>query len=278
MKTQAFSRKNGGAALRSNTGLTIETIQHRCPSVFAENKHASRSGRYTYIPTSQILEGLIREGFTPVEVLQGGSRIEEKRGFTKHRIRMRHVSDLEQTSRDVRYREVILINSHDGTTSYHMMAGVFRMVCANGHIIAEDGATEIRVSHTGDILSNVIDGCIEVVKDFPRVEDTVRRMEGVQLTRDQQLALAEQALAIRYGSAPPIKPQAALAVWRPHDQEPTLWNTMNVLQENLINGGIGYIRQTEHRRSFLRTKAVNGIDQNTKVNRGIWAAAQSLLN
>lgn len=278
MKTQPFSKKNGGAFLRSDSGLDLDVIRRYCPSVFAEEKHASRSGRYTYIPTGQILEGLIREGFTPVEVLQGGSRIEEKRGFTKHRIRMRHESQQKHASNDVRYSEAILINSHDGTTSYHLMAGVFRMICSNGIIVAEDGALEFKVPHVGDIMRNVIDGCISVVGDFPRVAGTIQQMEGMRLDRSQQLQLAEQALAIRYGSAPPIKAERALEVRRFADQEPTLWNTLNVLQENMIDGGINHVRQTARGRQYARTRPVLGIDQNTKVNRGIWSASQALLN
>ena len=60
------------------------------PSIFAAGKHASRSERYTYIPTIEVLRGLRKEGFEPFMVAQSASRIEGKTEFTKHMIRMRH--------------------------------------------------------------------------------------------------------------------------------------------------------------------------------------------
>ena len=64
------------------------------PSIFAEGKHASRSERYTYIPTIDVLRGLRNEGFEPFMVAQGASRVEGKAEFTKHMIRMRHHRDV----------------------------------------------------------------------------------------------------------------------------------------------------------------------------------------
>jgi hypothetical protein len=50
------------------------------PSIFALGKHASRSDRYTYIHTIEVLRGLRKEDFEPFMVAQGASRIEGKAG------------------------------------------------------------------------------------------------------------------------------------------------------------------------------------------------------
>src|SRR3712207_1922383 len=80
---------SGGAILRAQSPLSDEAIMSAAPSVFALEKHSSRSERYTYIPTIEVLNGLRNEGFFPYEVRQGGSRDDEKRGFTKHLLRFR---------------------------------------------------------------------------------------------------------------------------------------------------------------------------------------------
>jgi hypothetical protein len=80
--------------LRSKSPLTDEQIRNVAPSVFADAPHSSRSARYAAIPTSQVLASLRREGFQPFAVTQGGSRDEEKRGFTKHMLRLRHESNM----------------------------------------------------------------------------------------------------------------------------------------------------------------------------------------
>ena len=100
-------------------------MRSAAPSIFAEGKHASRSERYTYIPTIDVLRGLRSEGFEPFMVAQGASRIEGKAEFTKHMIRMRHAGQV-QTRPEA--NEIILINSHDGASSYQMLAGMFAYV------------------------------------------------------------------------------------------------------------------------------------------------------
>jgi hypothetical protein len=64
--------------LRADVPLTEDQMRTAAPSVFAESKHASRSERYTYIPTIEVLRGLRKEGFEPFMVAQGASRIEGK--------------------------------------------------------------------------------------------------------------------------------------------------------------------------------------------------------
>ncbi len=44
-------------------------------------------------------------------------------------IRMRHAAQVDMKGEA---NEIILINSHDGASSYQMLAGAFRFVCCNG--------------------------------------------------------------------------------------------------------------------------------------------------
>ena len=64
--------------LRTDSPLSEDQMRGAAPSVFAEGKHASRSERYTYIPTIEVLRGLRKEGFEPFMVAQGQSRVEGK--------------------------------------------------------------------------------------------------------------------------------------------------------------------------------------------------------
>jgi hypothetical protein len=115
--------------IRSESPLAEDEMRLAAPSIFAEGKHASRSERYTYIPSIEVLRGLRKEGFEPFMVAQSKSRIEGKSEFTKHMIRMRHAGHVETRPEA---NEIILINSHDGASSYQMLAGVFRLWTA-GH-------------------------------------------------------------------------------------------------------------------------------------------------
>lgn len=110
--------------LRSDSPLAEDRMRQAAPSIFAAGRHESRSERYAYIPTIEVLRGLAREGFEPFMVAQGQCRTEGKTEYTKHMIRLRHAG---QGNTRTEAHEIILVNSHDGTTSYQLLAGVFRL-------------------------------------------------------------------------------------------------------------------------------------------------------
>jgi len=280
-QNQSTVQKFGRAArvLRSSSPLSDEQIRRVAPSIYAEQAHGSRSSRYAYIPTSEILSSLRREGFLPFMVTQGGTRDEEKAGFTKHMLRLRHQSALNLSVGET-FNEVVLVNSHDGTSSYQLMAGMFRLVCSNGMVVgAGGGFDEVRVKHSGDVTSQVIDGCIEILNRLPEVSEQVRDWSGLALSSGEQSAFAKAALALRYEDADaPITYDKLLTVRRRDDATPTLWNTLNTLQENVIRGGIGYTLRDEQgrRKQMRRTGEVRAIDQNVKLNKGLWVLAEEM--
>jgi hypothetical protein len=73
-----FGRVN---QIRRDRPLTREELSH-VPSVFSEEKHESRSERYTYIPTITLLDSLQREGFEPFFACQTRVRDQSRREHT----------------------------------------------------------------------------------------------------------------------------------------------------------------------------------------------------
>ncbi len=110
-------------SLRSDYPLTDDQIHRVAPSIFADAPHESRSQRYAYIPTAAVLAELRKEGFQPFMVTQTRVRDEGKREHTKHMLRLRHASQINGAEAN----EIVLLNSHDGTSSYQMLAGMFRL-------------------------------------------------------------------------------------------------------------------------------------------------------
>lgn len=281
VKVRPFS-KSGSAQLhaRGTEPLTFEQIRNATPSVFAEQKHESRSDRYSYIPTSEILTKLQTEGFQPFAAFQGGSRDEEKKGFTKHLIRLRYMGEQPEAEADRTVSEIVLMNSHDGTSSYRMMAGQFRMVCSNGLIISDGLMQEVRVKHTGDVARDVIDGCISILESAPLAAESIREMKALELSPAEQSIFARAALVARYDEAAlaPITPAQVLAPQRREDAANDLWRTLNRVQENVIRGGVSYIQRDDNGRKVARrqTRPINGIDQNTAVNRALWQLAEEM--
>jgi len=277
MESARIARFGSGATiLRSASPLSRDQIAHAAPSVFAETKHASRSDRYTHIPTSEVLAGLQREGFLPYEVRQGGSRDAEKRGFTKHLIRFRREGVLAVGDS---VREVVLLNSHDGTSSYQLMSGVFRLVCSNGLVVADAGAMGIRIPHKGDVVGQVIDAAYSVIDDGVRIDRAISDMRSIDLSTGEQEAFAEAAAALRFEEgALPVEPRQVNQARRRDDVGSDLWRTFNRSQENLTRGGLHYVhRNAENGRPSRReTRPVNGIDTNVSLNRALWILADRM--
>ena len=278
--TRFATRSNGAVNFTSRTGsIEPDRLRQIAPSVFAEGAHGSRSAAYKYIPTSEILSGLAREGFRPYAVMQGGSREEDKRGFTKHLIRLRHDSQPLQVGGT--HNEIVLLNSHDGTSAYRLMAGVFRLICGNGMVVAQNLIDDIRVPHKGNIEGQVIEGCISILDRLPEVSESIREMSTLRLTPGEQQAFARAALVARYDDPEkpaPVKAEQILTLRRNEDAAPTMWNTLNAVQENLVRGGLGYVQRNENGRLVARrrTREIGGIDQNTNINRALWALAEEM--
>ncbi|HGB9251756.1 TPA: DUF932 domain-containing protein, partial [Escherichia coli] len=147
--------------IRRDRPLTHEELMHYVPSIFGEDRHTSRSKRYAYIPTITVLESLQREGFQPFFACQTRVRDPGRRGYTKHMLRLRRAGEINGEH----VPEIILLNSHDGTSSYQMLPGYFRFVCQNGCVCGQSPG-EVRVPHRGNVVEKVIEGAYEVVGVF----------------------------------------------------------------------------------------------------------------
>ena len=260
---------------RSEAPLAEDQMRRAAPSIFAESKHASRSERYTYIPTIDVLRGLRKEGFEPFMVAQSKSRIEGKAEFTKHMIRMRHAG---QVTAKPEANEIILINSHDGASSYQILAGVFRFVCANGLVVGTV-SNDIRIPHKGNIQGEVIEGAFRVLEDFKAVDASTDGMKALTLRPEEETAFATAALALRYGERTEGQPPAPVTAEqltqprRMEDSGPDLWSSLQRIQENSMRGGQPG-RTAQGRRT--QTRPVGSIDRSVSLNRALWVLAEEM--
>lgn len=257
--------------LRSEHPLSDDQIRRVAPSIYAEDKHDSRSERYSYIPTGAVLTKLRAEGFQPFMVCQTRVRRDDRRAYTKHMIRLRHASQINGREAN----EIILLNSHDGSSSYQMLAGMFRFVCSNG-LVCGDTVADVRVPHKGDVAGQVIEGAYEVLHGFERAQESREAMQVVTLNDGEAEVFARAAIALKYDDPEkpaPITERQVLASRRFDDNRPDLWSVFNRVEENLIKGGLHGRNRNGHRQ---KTRPVQGIDQNLRLNRALWLLADGL--
>lgn len=262
------------------TYLTRDTLHRYAPSVFATEAHESRSDRYTYIPTIDIVERMVKEGFAPVQAGQSICRKADKTPFTKHLIRFRHRNDIAKAAAvGETVNEIVLVNSHDGTSSYQLTAGVFRFVCSNGMVVPTSVSDAIRIPHKGDILDNVIEGSYRILDDAEGISRSIDTMRRVHLLPAEQTAFANAALAMRYEAddngnpIAPITSTTALLARRAEDRQDDVWHTFNRLQENLIKGGLRGRLANGNR---THTREITSIDTDLGLNKALWALADAI--
>ena len=265
------------SSLTNTHVLSNDELRAKAPSIFAAEPWERMSARYTFIPTINIVDRMRSEGFHPVAVMQSRTRIEGKQDFTKHMIRFRDMRNGDAPA--IRtlgtiYPELVLTNSHDGASAYKLDAGLFRLVCRNGMMVAQGNVEQINVRHSGG-ADGIIEASYQVVDQFPKVIDSVERFGRLRLEAPQAKAFAEAALSLKYDEGTePIEAAQILRPKRRDDVEPTVWNTLNVVQEHLINGGDrGRNPKTFNR---ARTRAVNGISENARLNKALWMLADKM--
>lgn len=278
-RTSSFrtSSSNGRAIIKGNRPITIDELRVRIPSVFADGKSGKTSDRYTYIPTVAVVERLIADGYGVFSAMQSGTRDEARRGHTKHLLRFRQVDAMPLV--DGTYPEIVLLNSHDGTSAYRLMAGLFRMVCSNGMVVCSSCVEDVRVRHSGNVVSDVADGVQRIRYQLPSVTDAIRDMQSIELTRDEQGVFALAALRAKYGDdVPPVEPLAIIQPRRAEDVGNDLWRVLNRTQEALITGGDRYTTTpTEtRRRRRMHTRPVNSVGGNATLNAAIWQLGEEM--
>ena len=258
-------------SLRSDYPLSDDQIHRVAPSIFADAPHESRSQRYAYIPTAAVLTELRKEGFQPFMVTQTRVRDEGKREHTKHMLRLRHASQINGAEAN----EIVLLNSHDGTSSYQMLAGMFRFVCSNS-LVCGDTVADVRVPHKGDVAGQVIEGAYEVLNGFGQAQQSRESMQAITLDAGESEVFARAALTLKYddpAKPAPITETQILMPRRTDDDRRDLWSVFNRTQENLIKGGLRARGANGRRQS---TRPVQGIDQNLRLKRALWLLADGM--
>lgn len=167
-----------------------------------------------------------------------------RREYSKHMLRLRREGNI--NGKDV--PEIILLNSHDDSSSYQMIPGIFRFVCTNG-LVCGNNFGEIRVPHKGDIVGQVIEGAYEVLGVFDKVTENMEAMKEIHLNSDEQHLFGRAALMARYEdeNKTPVTPEQIIPPRRWEDKQNDLWTTWQRVQENMIKGGLSVTARSQRR-------------------------------
>ena len=273
MNTMNFNNRHSFG--QPQAAMTNDQLRAVAPSIFATQPWHAMSDKYAFIPTITVVEALRQNGLVPVSAVQSRTRVPGKGEFTKHQIRFRQISG-EGVTRFLGqlFPEVVVTNSHDGASAYKVDAGLKRLICLNGLMVDDSIIGAVSVRHSGN-PDGIIDASYEVIDQMPKAIESVESFQRLQLAPAEQAAFATAAIALRYdeGEAP-VTPAQVITPRRVQDRATDLWTSFNVVQENLVQGGLRGRNPETLRRA--RTRAVTGIAENTKLNKALWTLAEEM--
>jgi hypothetical protein len=256
--------------------LTLIQGQTQLNAIDAVRSASTTSSKYGFISSRSIIDNLTTLGFTPRKIQIHKVRKDERQGFQRHIVRLQHQSLMPKVGDS--FPEIVLINSHDGGSSYRMLLGIYRLVCTNG-MVSGNTEDEIRYTHRKANLSLINDGVMRLVNRASELTDKIAQMTSRELTLPEQASFVEEAIKLRYRALEDDSSLKDVHKWnnrrnavneirRHEDSGSNLWLTFNRIQENLTQGS--------HRGSGIRRITSPSADLN--VNRSLWNLAESFLN
>jgi Domain of unknown function (DUF932) len=134
----------------------------------------------------------------------------------------------------------------------------------------------LRHSGSRDLREQIIETTGEVLSLTAQAFENVNEWKQIELSRPQQVAFATAAAELKPNVA--IRPSHLLTARREADYTDgegnrDLWRSMNVLQENLMRGGVGGVATTGRR---VKTKAVKSVTGDLAINKGLWTLATEM--
>lgn len=259
---------NAYTRMSSNVALADDRIERLAPSVFATQPYHKVSDRYTFTPTIELVNNLRDSGFTVTRAMESRTRIADKRGFAKHMVVLRD----NRVQGQEFVPEVLLVNSHDASTSYQLHAGLFRFICSNGLVVAESLVGSFRFRHTDGLASSVVGAAHSIMDRLPMLQDKVSEWKAKDMTDAMIREFQVRASKIRLGdTATVISPDALARRRRFNDTSNNLWGVYNRVQETLMRGGFS-VRKTDG--SISNTKRITAVAETLRINKELWSLTE----
>lgn len=263
--------------MRTQRILTNEDIMRNAPSVFSQAPQHDVSDRYRFLSTIKVIDALRDNGYEVAMASQSMTKDASNKPFARHLLRLRHRNLFSPDNVGDEIPELALTNSHNRSSTYNLMFGIFRMICSNGMVVASSTINAIKVVHRGDkdLLEQIIKVSKQITGQTEEVFNQINRFKGVELDNNEQIAFAEAAKEI-VPTTIDLEPRTLLSVRRYADRgngSRDLWRTSNIVQENIIKGGARG-RNTKGNRTSLR--AVKSIKNNININQAIWKLTEKM--
>ena len=181
--------------------LTPDEIRKATPQAYATSPKPGVSAKYSFLPTSRIIDDMDTLGWKVCSAKGGKYRNGVNAEFGNHVIKFFHPEIfIRDTAGDIEaYPNVVVMNSHTGRGSFKFEMGIFRLVCENGLIIKDKDMGGFQLRHSGYSFEELQKTLGEAVDRLPDVVGRINTFSQVIMTAEQQHEFAQKAFQLRAG-------------------------------------------------------------------------------
>jgi len=266
--------------------LTKDQLKEVCPVVFKDAPTNPKvTDKYLFVNTETIVDDLDKLGWKPVSAAMRKSRGKDTI-FSKHMVSFQN-PDIKITSKDGdnAFPRIIMTNSHDGLQAFKFSVGIFRLVCSNGLVVADEKFSDFKIRHKGYTFAELRDVVAQAVKDLPNKVEVLNKMRTKILTKDEKQKLALDAMLIRAGITPDSDKakkfeydeetiEDILEPKRNEDKGDDLWKVFNVIQEKITQGEFHAALKGAKVRKVRKIKS---FEKDLQVNKELFKLATALV-
>ena len=262
-----------------NEFLTKDAIREIAPSVFTQKADkSSTSKHYVHIPTEQVIDDMQALGWGVVDAKQVKAR--KNAGYQKHMVVFGN-DDITITGKDgdTVMPRILMTNSHDGKNSFQFQAGLYRLVCSNGLVIADAEFANMKIRHMGYDLTELKTVITEIVEKLPLTVECMNKLKAKELSENEQVKFAKEALATRLSENEISKYSSddiveLLNPTREEDNGNDMWSVYNVIQEKIVHGMFDVYGVNGKVR---KARKIKNFKQDTQVNQELYQLALSYV-
>lgn len=262
--------------------LSKDQVKALTPVAFATTPTSDKvSGKYLHVNTETIIDDLEKLGWKPVTASQRKARKSDKTTiFSKHMVSFQNPDlMIKGKNGDDAFPRIILTNSHDGFNSFQFRIGIYRLVCSNGLVVADEEFSAFRIRHTGYTFEELRGVVSQAVTELPNKVQILNQMQLRELTPVEQRQLAIDAMQLRTNRIDAVWDdetiQDVLTPIRDADKGNDLWKVFNVIQEKITQGGYSAaLNGTKVR----KVRKIKSFEKDLEVNQKLFKLATALIN
>ena len=249
--------------------LSKEQVKQVAPSVFTKTGASTVSDKYSHIPTERVMDDMEVLGWKVVDAKEIKAR--KNQGFQKHMLIFANPEIvINGNDGDTVFPRILLTNSHDGKNAFTFKAGLFRLVCSNGLVIADEQFGEMKIRHMGYDFEALQSLITEMVEKLPLTVESMNRFKNKQLSEEQKQKFALEALGLRFDTEnKTFNVSEFLTPTRKEDEGNDLWSVFNLVQEKLVNGMVDYRAGSKQRKA----RRIKNFQQDVKLNSELYELA-----